>query len=467
MRAVSSIQESFSNCLQVCALLATIASMGFGQSEATQNSLQRRIDRAMPGDTIHVTAGTYQGNILIQKRVALIGSEGAILRGDGQGSVVTIAADSCLLRGFTIEHSGAMLMNEDAGILLYSCGNVIERNRLHDILFGIYLLRSHGNDIRDNTITGTRQREVGERGSGIHIYDSHHNRLTRNTITFARDGFYIQNASHTWIEDNEVSNLRYGLHYMYADSNTFLRNKFFDNVAGAAIMFSRGIVMRKNSFIHNRGFASYGILFQDCHGMIADSNIVADNVVGMFFEASTNNSFRHNVVAQNDVALQMFANSTSNVFTENNFVDNLSPLTIVGKATGSIWNVGGRGNYWSSYDGYDLDHDGIGDVPMKIENVFNYLEGRQPNLRLYLYSPASQALAATTKAFPIIDINHETDNRPLMRPVPMRFITTPRTSVTDNGDNGVPRKALFLGISFLGGFVLLAAAWKRRNQETL
>jgi len=467
MRTASSIGKSLVDSVQGIVLIAVLACFGFAQLANAQNVLQQRIDASGPGDTLLVPAGTYQGNILIQKRAALIGSEGAILRGDGQGSVVTITADSCLLRGFTIEHSGVMLMNEDAAILLRSSGNMIESNRLQDMLFGIYLLRSHGNVIRDNKITGRRDREVGERGSGIHIYDSHHNRLIRNTITFARDGFYIQNANHTWIEDNEVSNLRYGLHYMYADSNTFLRNTFSDNVAGAAIMYSRGIVMRKNSFIHNRGFASYGILFQDCHEMIADSNIVADNVVGMFFEASTNNLFRHNVVAQNNVALQMFANSTSNVFTENNFVDNLSPLTIVGKATGSIWNAGGRGNYWSTYDGYDLDHDGIGDVPMKIENVFNYLEGRQPNLRLYLYSPASQALAATTKAFPIIDINHETDNRPLMRPVPMRFSTTPRTSVTDNRDNGVPRKALFLGISFLGGFVLLAAAWKRRNQETL
>jgi nitrous oxidase accessory protein len=359
-----------------------------------------------------------------------------------------------------------MLMDEDAGILVRSHGNVIGRNRLQDILFGIYLLRSHGNDIRDNKITGKRELEIGERGSGIHIYDSHNNRLTSNTISFARDGFYIQNANHTWIEDNKVSNLRYGLHYMYADSNTFLHNRFFDNVAGAAIMYSRGIVMRKNSFIHNRGFASYGILFQDCHGMIADSNIVADNVVGMFFEASTNNRFRHNVIARNDVALNMFANSMENVFTENNFIDNLSPLTIVGKGTGSHWNENGRGNFWSSYDGYDLDQDGIGDVPMKIQNAFNYLEGHQPNLRLYLYSPASQALAAATNAFPILDINREADSHPLMKPVDLRLLVLRKTSVPESDVASSGRKAGFIGVTLIGSWVISTAfrkKWGRRR----
>jgi nitrous oxidase accessory protein len=299
----------------------------------------------------------------------------------------------------------------------------VAENKLRDILFGIYLLGANNNAIIANRIVGRNELELGERGSGIHIWNSQHNRFIGNVITEARDGFYIQNANYTYIERNEVFNLRYGVHYMYADSNVFLRNKFYDNVAGAAIMYSRGITMRHNSFVRNRGFASFGILFQDCHDTIADSNVIADNVVGMFFEASTNNVFRHNIIAQNDVALQMFQNSERNTFTENNFIDNLNPLSLVGKRTLTHWSRNGKGNYWSAYDGYDLDHDGIGDVPMKIQNVFDYLEGQYPNLRLYLYSPASQALAAAAKAFPIIEINQEVDEHPLMRPVELAKLT--------------------------------------------
>ncbi len=215
--------------------------------------------------------------------------------------------------------------------------------------------------------------------------------------------------------------MRYGLHYMYADSNTFLQNRFTGNTAGAAIMYSKGIRMRRNVFSDNRGFSSFGVLFQDCHDAIADSNVIVGNAVGLFFEASTRNFFRHNLIAQNDVALKMYQNSVQNTFTENNFIDNLCPLTIVGKRTETHWSQSGRGNYWSTYEGYDLDDDNTGDIPMKIQNVFDYLEGRSPNLRLYLYSPASQALAAATKAFPIIAINQEVDEHPLMRPVALRL----------------------------------------------
>jgi nitrous oxidase accessory protein len=390
---------------------------------AATSRLQARLNAAQRGDTIFVPPGIYDGHLIIDKKLALIGRDWPVIRGDGNGSVVLIAADSCTFRGFVVERSGKMLVHEDAGILIKSDGNLVAENKLRDILFGIYLLGANNNAIIANRIVGRNELELGERGSGIHIWNSQHNRFIGNVITEARDGFYIQNANYTYIERNEVFNLRYGVHYMYADSNVFLRNKFYDNVAGAAIMYSRGITMRHNSFVRNRGFASFGILFQDCHDTIADSNVIADNVVGMFFEASTNNVFRHNIIAQNDVALQMFQNSERNTFTENNFIDNLNPLSLVGKRTLTHWSRNGKGNYWSAYDGYDLDHDGIGDVPMKIQNVFDYLEGQYPNLRLYLYSPASQALAAAAKAFPIIEINQEVDEHPLMRPVELAKLT--------------------------------------------
>jgi len=381
--------------------------------------IQEKIASARPGDTIVILGGTYLGNLVIDKRVSLLGLNSPVVCGEGVGSVVTFAADSCTLKGFTIEHSGTMLVNEDAGVLVKSKGNVIEENQLRDVLFGVYLLTADGNSIARNTIVGRKRLALGERGSGMHLFNSHHNKFKGNIIRDVRDGFYIQYANHTLIEENQASGSRYGVHYMYADSNVFLRNKFFDNVAGAAIMYSRGILIRNNEFVHNRGFASFGILFQDCHGLVADSNLIADNVVGMFYESSTNNLFRHNIIARNDVALEMFQNSTGNTFSENNFLENLSPLILIGKHTGTRWSLNGVGNYWSSYDGYDLDHDGIGDVPMKIQNVFSYLEGVRPNLRLYLNSPASQALSMATEAFPIVAINEEVDDHPLVRPVPL------------------------------------------------
>jgi len=438
--------------------------MASAQEPAIVSPVQVLVDRALPGDTIFVAEGTYVGDINISKPLAVVGIDRPVLKGSGEGSCITISVSGCTVKGFVIEHSGSDLMGEDAGVLVRSDGNRIEENELRDVLFGIYLLEADSNFIVRNTIIGRGHLDYGQRGSGIHIWNSYDNELVGNVIRDARDGFYIQYANRTRIDHNSVSNTRYGLHYMYADSNAFSYNRFSHNVAGAAIMYSRSIRFRHNVFSHNRGFASYGILFQDCHDVVADSNVIADNAVGIFFEASKVNVFRHNVIAQNDLALQMFQNSVGNTFSGNNFVDNLSPLTIVGKRTDTHWNRNGVGNYWTAYDGYDLDADGIGDVPMKIQNVFNYLEGRTPNLRLYLYSPASQALAVAASAFPIIDINHEIDDLPLMLPVDLHSMPAKGMAVESRPEKDPqPYLAGIAAASVLAGIVLVGAARRRRK----
>ena len=75
------------------------------------------------------------------------------------------------------------------------------------------------------------------------------------------------------------------------------------------------------------------------------------------------------------------------------------------------------GNYWSDYTGYDLDGDSVGDVPFRIQNIFEYLEGSYPRIRLYLNSPAAQSIVAAENSFPIIEGSNQFDPRPLMYPV--------------------------------------------------
>jgi len=148
---------------------------------------------------------------------------------------------------------------------------------------------------------------------------------------------------------------------------------------------------------------------------MADSNVIADNGIGIFLEAGEQNVFRNNRIVGNDVAVEIFSSTDKNIFTNNSFEDNRSPLFLVGKRTGTVWEEGGVGNFWGGYEGFDLDADGIGDVPYHIQNIFDFIESRHPALRLFLESPASQALAAATKTFPIFDISAERDEHPRMQ----------------------------------------------------
>ncbi|HJZ11225.1 MAG TPA: nitrous oxide reductase family maturation protein NosD, partial [Acidobacteriota bacterium] len=299
------------------------------------------------------------------------------------------------------------------GILLKSDRNRIESNELRDVLFGIYLFQSDENLIRGQSIYGRSYLESGERGSGIHLWSSGNNVIEKNTISQTRDGLFLQNSNHNKIRDNQISNLRYGVHYMFSDSNIFENNIFSDSLAGAAIMYSRQIEFRRNLFLHNRGFSSFGILLQECEQCVAEENVILDNGVGIFMEALRKSTIRANVIAQNDIAIEMFGSVDGNRIEDNNFVDNLSPLQLIGRSTNTRWS----NNFWSDYDGYDLDGDGKGDIPHKIQNVFEYLEGNYPRLRIYLYSAAAHALASAEKAFPVLQFSSEIDPNPSMRSV--------------------------------------------------
>jgi nitrous oxidase accessory protein len=445
--------------LSVMVLLATygvraeVLTVGGGGEFQTIGSA---VSSAHSGDQILVAAGVYNENLKLDKTVSIEGTGLPIIHGMGEGSVITVLADNCVIRGFRVEHSGGDLQAEDAGILLRSNGNTVEDNELSDILFGIYLYHSAGNVVRNNHVTGRSELESGERGAGLHLWNSADNLLEANVISRTRDGMYIQSSPNNTVRGNRVSHLRYGLHYMSSDNNSFEDNVFFDNIAGAAIMYSQNIKLRRNAFVHNRGFSSFGILLQDCRDCVAEENLILNNATGLFLEASRNSIFRRNTIADNDTALQIFSSSADNVFSENNFIDNLSPLSLIGRGGSVAWDSADRGNYWSDYDGYDLDADSYGDVPHRIQNIFEYLEGSYPRLRLYLNSPAAQSVVLAEKSFPLLKGSNEMDRRPLMRPVASTF-EIPRVKGSE-GRNWMllAVSILMLGISFLSfrqGFV--------------
>lgn len=379
--------------------------------------LNQALQAASAGATIRVMPGQYVGNIELRIPLTLEGSGLPVISGNGSGSVIKVLAKNCIVRGFRIRNSGYDLQNEDSGILIKSDRNLVEQNRLEDVLYGIYLFHATGNTIKNNLIHGRPTLDIGDRGAGLHLWNSPDNVLDGNIISECRDGMYIQSSPGSHITKNRVSKVRYGVHYMYSDSNTFERNTFTNNIAGAAIMYSQKIVFRHNLFLHNRGFSSFGILFQDCNQCLAEENFVIDNGTGIFMEAVSNSQFRKNVFAENSIAIQMFSNSSKNTIVENNFVENLSPLQVIGRKTSTIWSENGKGNYWSDYDGYDLDANGIGDVPHKVQNVFEYMEGNFPRLRLYLSSPAARSIEMAERLFPIVEGSDEIDSNPLIKPV--------------------------------------------------
>jgi len=103
-------------------------------------------------------------------------------------------------------------------------------------------------------------------------------------------------------------------------------------------------------------------------------DLIIDNSRGIFFDNCNDNSFTDNDVVDNDLALQLMGNGERNKIIHNNFINNLGNLVLDGKRTDTEWTGDEGGNYWSDYQGYDLDGDGLGDVPHILQNVFQVLE---------------------------------------------------------------------------------------------
>ncbi|MEO8011652.1 MAG: nitrous oxide reductase family maturation protein NosD, partial [Dokdonella sp.] len=371
-----------------------------------------RIDAARPGERVEVGPGTYKGDLYIDIAVRLVGTGRPQLLGSGMGSVVRIRANGATIEGFDIDGQlGGSLARDSSGIHVTAEDVVIRDCRIVRSLFGVYLREANRATVDGSTITGIEGKAPGEQGSGIHVFNTNGFTLRGNRIRYSRDGFYIQSSDHGVVSGNTVSDVRYGLHYMNSDDNRFEDNLFERGAAGAALMYSRHLTFARNRFVHNRGFASVGLLLKDCEDVLAIDNLVADNERGFFIDGAVRHVFRHNVVSNSDVAVVVYASSAGNRFEANTFIGNLAPLKLVGRRTDTVFD----GNYWSGFDEPDLDGDGVRDRPYRLSNLFDHLRGNLTAADLFAQGLGAAVLAKAESTFPVLRPVAVVDAHPLLR----------------------------------------------------
>jgi nitrous oxidase accessory protein len=364
-----------------------------------------RIERAQPGDSLSIAAGVYQGNLEIRKPISLEADGLVVIDGMGKGTVVDVLAEGVTVRGFTIRRSGDSVTGEDAGIRVLAGGAIIEGNTIEDALFGIDLRESPGSVVRGNTISG-KDLEAGRRGDGIRLWWSHDTVVHGNVVSNSRDMvfWYSENLR---IEQNRVTSSRYGLHFMYSHDTVLRENELEGNSVGIYLMYSNSIRLVGNRMRNNRGPSGYGIGLKDCDDIAIVGNALLANRVGVYIDNSpsamdSTGLFEGNMIAFNEVGVLATPNTHDNVFTANAFVENEEPAATHGRGELHLnqWARDGVGNYWSQYAGFDLDGDGIGDMDYEPQSLFGQMLASEPNLRLFVHSPAQQAIEFTARALP-------------------------------------------------------------------
>jgi len=379
-------------------------------SGGTYDTIQEAIQASQSGDTIEVYPGRYDGPIQIHHTLTLIGKNQPVIDGHDKGTVVTIQADNTVLRGFDIRGSGNSLTTEDAGVLVLEASSVVvEDNTFHDVLFGIYLRRASESMIRNNQLHGLSL-SLARRGDLIRIWYSNHVTIDKNQTFEGRDVVLWFSEDLTVIH-NVFQNGRYGLHFMYCDRAQVSENIFSHNSVGAYLMYSHGIHMAQNRITENRGASGFGVGFKDVENAHLEKNVISGNRIGLFYENSSG-TYAENLVANNDIGIQMMASARGNTFTRNSFYDNELQVDSE-KQVPAIMRNQWIENFWNDYTGLDMNQDRIGDEPYTLMHLFEDIAERYPTVDFFSQGPVAQALNYASRLFPIFQPKIRlTDERP-------------------------------------------------------
>ena len=400
------------------AALLTLLSLSLAAAQtapAPGSELQRLVDAAAPGSTIHLEGRTYSGNTVVNKSVSIVGQAGTVLQGDQTSNVVRITAPHVSLSTLTIRGSGKdrNTSEEQAGVRVMADSPTLKDLTLADNYHGIFLNSNANNATIDGcTITGLKVSSQGAQGNGITIIRGNHQKLLNNTITGTRDGMFFEYSSNDEIRGNRITHVRYGLHYMYSNDNVFTGNHFSGNLGGAAIMHSERLTLENNEFSFNQGARSFGLILQGSRNIHVKNNAFHLNQRGLYIEQTVGSRIEDNTFFRNGVGVELWSDSNSQVFVRNRFDRNNADAVIVGGESNNAWFENGVGNYWNQ-PALDLNRDGVADTPLKYQSALGRLIEQNELAYLFISSPAMTIYEKTNQLFSH-DLAVITDNYPLL-----------------------------------------------------
>ncbi|SKA32039.1 nitrous oxide reductase family maturation protein NosD [Consotaella salsifontis] len=377
--------------------------------------LAAAIANAAPGDTLRLGSGDHAGKVTIDRPLALIGSTGARIVGDGEGSVVTISADDVRLEGLTVTGSGKRLDNLDSGIVIDKTserariiGNTVEGN-----LIGIDVQGGKDALLSGNRVSNRTDLRRNERGAGIYVWNAPGLLAENNEISGGRDGIFVTTSHHAVYRGNRMSDLRFAFHSMYANDIEVAGNRSTGNEIGFAFMYSNRVKAEDNV---SESDASHGIFMNFVNRSEIGHNEVRDGGEKCVFVYNVNDTrIVGNLFQGCDIGIHFTAGSQRDVVAENAFLGNRTQVKNVGTRW-LEWSENGRGNFWSDHVSYDIDGDGIADAPYRPNDTIDLVTWHQPMAKLLLGSPAVQLIRWSQSRFPGLLPGGVVDSHPLVKP---------------------------------------------------
>ncbi|MEZ5615280.1 MAG: nitrous oxide reductase family maturation protein NosD [Rhodocyclaceae bacterium] len=354
---------------------------------------QELVDAAPAGSTLTPPPGRYAGPVTLTRPLVIDGGGEVTIDAGGKGTVFLLQADGAVLRGLTLRGSGDSHDTDDSCLDVRGHRNVIERLVVEDCLFGIDLKQSNGNIVRGNRIS-SKPLPLGVRGDGLRLWYSRDNRVEGNEISDSRD-MVVWYSSGNLFRANVGRRSRYSIHFMFANDNEVVGNRFHDNAVGVYLMYTEGVNVRRNVISHATGATGMGIGFKEASAAVIEGNEIIYCAVGIQsdlspFQPGTKIEFRDNRIAYNGIGMLFTSELGGNVAAGNTFEGNLTHVAQAGRNTNGLneW----RGNHWDDYEGFDRNGDDAGDTPYELYAFTDRIWIEIPQARFFKTSPALEVL---------------------------------------------------------------------------
>lgn len=385
-------------------MLKNIFLLHLFMAAAFANALQDAINSAPEGAVIKLPAGVYQGNIVIDKPLSIVGKEeGVVIDGENNGTVVRVNSSYVTIKNVKIINSGDMHHQQDAGIAINNAEQCeVSDVVIDDCLFGIDMQMTNNSIIQNNTIY-SKDLELGLRGDGLRLWYSNDNLIKKNSLIKSRDMVVWYSHGNT-IEENYGEYCRYSLHFMYAGKNYVRNNTYNYNSVGIFFMYSQDAIATGNVVKSSLGATGMGIGFKEISNFTVEDNTVLYCAKGFYidrspFQPDTNNFVNRNKILYNSEAMHFHSVSENNIIKENIFLGNIDDIINDSTGTRTYTNLF-EGNYWDNYEGFDKDKDGFGDTPHKIYQYADKLWMYNPNVKFFYGSPVISLLNFLGKLAP-------------------------------------------------------------------
>lgn len=390
----------------------------------TSQELHNALLRAAAGDEIVMSPGTYEGTFSISTKLSLRGSKDTVIDAGGMGSCLEIRASGVRVSDLTLKNYGVDLYERNSGVLINEGSKDIVLNGLKIVGtgFGIRADKSEKILIEGCEIRGNKRKHVLDRGDGVYFNYVKEAVLQNNKVLYTRDGFYFENTDRTQSSGNYFAALQYGIHYMYTRGDSAWNNEAEACIGGYALMSSEKIRLFDNL---SKRTVEFGVLLNE-----TDASEVSNNRIervknprgkpsldtegkGIFIYGGGINIVEGNSFEACEIGAGVAMGGEGTVLHNNRFIGNRLQVRYIGSSSVE-WSRDGVGNFWSNYQGWDLNQDGVGDVPYQPNDSLDRLFWLYPQSRFLMDSPLVVLLRFITAQFQLDRAKGIVDSHPIM-----------------------------------------------------